>query len=169
MTPDWLLIVCGIAVVAGGLVSGVFLAFSDFVMKSLASASPAGGIESMQVINRKVYNSIFLVLILGMAAFSLFLTGYTFFRVSGSASVYILAGGTIYIAGVILVTFIFNVPMNQRLDAMDYSAADSVSYWANYVPSWTFWNHIRTIASTVSTICYLIGCILLARETIAIG
>ena len=169
MTSDWFLIVCGIAVVACGLVSGVFLAFSDFVMKSLAAARPAGGIESMQLINRRVYGSVFLVLLLGMAALSLFLTGYAYFRVAGSASAYIIAGGAIYLVGVFLVTIIFNVPMNQRLDAMDYSAADSVSYWATYASSWTFWNHIRTIASAGSTIHYLVGCIWLARGTMPIG
>ena len=51
---------------ATGLVAGVFLTFSDFVMKSLFAAEPAAGTEAMQIINRKVYNSIFMVLLIGM-------------------------------------------------------------------------------------------------------
>ena len=40
----------------------VFLTFSDFVMKSLFASQPATGTEAMQIINRKVYHSIFMVL-----------------------------------------------------------------------------------------------------------
>ncbi len=145
MTSSWILIVCAISVIACGLVSGVFLTFSDFVMKSLAAANPAGGIESMQIINRRVFKSVFMVLLLGMSALSPFLIGYAYLNVTGSASAWIIAGGVIYLAGVFLVTLIFNVPMNQRLDAMDYAAADAATYWTNtYVPSWTFWNHMDT-------------------------
>ena len=71
MTSTWFLIVCEISVIACVLVSGVFLTFSDFVMKSLAAANPVGGIESMQIINRKVFKSVFMVLLLGMSGLSL--------------------------------------------------------------------------------------------------
>ena len=169
MTSTWILIVCAISVIACGLVSGVFLTFSDFVMKSLAAANPAGGIEAMQIINRKVFKSVFMVLLLGMSALSPFLIGYAYLNVTGSASAWIVAGGAIYLAGVFLVTLVFNVPMNRRLDAMDYSAADTVSYWRTYVPSWSFWNHLRTLSSAASAICYLVACLWLAQGTIATG
>ena len=35
------------ASVAAGLVAGVFLTFSDFVMRSLGAAAPAAGMEAM--------------------------------------------------------------------------------------------------------------------------
>ena len=163
MTQNWLLFACGFAVLTCGLVSGVFLAFSDFVMKSLAATTPASGIESMQVINRKVYGSIFLVLVLGSAALCLLLSGYAFLRISDSVAAWIIAGGVIYLVGVFLVTIVFNVPMNERLDVMDAYSPETVSYWATYLTSWTYWNHIRTISSIGSTICLLVSCILLGR------
>ena len=70
MSEHWFLIVSAVAVLACGLVAGVFLTFSDFVMKSLAASPPAGAIEAMQVINRKVYRTLFMALLLGMAALS---------------------------------------------------------------------------------------------------
>ena len=169
MTSTWFLILCQISIIACGLVSSVFLTFSDFVMKSLAAASPAGGIEAMQIINRKVFKSVFMVLLLGMSAFAPFLIGYAHLNVTGPASAWIVAGGAIYLAGVFLVTLAFNVPMNQRLAAMDYSAADTVPYWRTYVPSWSFWNHVRAISSTASAICYLVACSWLAQGAIATG
>ena len=169
MTSTWLFILLEISVIACGLVSGVFLSFSDFVMRSLAGARPAGGIESMQIINREVFKSVFMVLFLGWCAVSPILIGYAYFYVSGSASALIIAGGAIYLAGVFVVSLVFNVPMNQRLDAMDYSAADAATYWKTFVPRWTFWNYVRVIASAASAICYLVACVWLAQGAITTG
>jgi hypothetical protein len=56
---------------AMALVAGVFMAFSDFVMRSLRVAAPGAGIEAMQQINREVYGSVFLVGLLGLVPVSL--------------------------------------------------------------------------------------------------
>ena len=76
MTFDMILIACTAAVIACGVIAGVFLAFSDFVMKSLSAASPASGIEAMQLINRKVHGSVFLALLIAMAVTSAVLAFY---------------------------------------------------------------------------------------------
>lgn len=170
MTSTWFFIVCEISVIACGMVSGVFLTFSDFVMRSLDSARTAAGVEVMQVINREVFGSVFLFLLLGMSALSPFLIGYAYFRVAGSASTLIMTGGAIYFAGVFVVTLVFNVPMNDRLDAMEFSGTEAATYWTNtYMPRWTFWNYVRAIASAASAICYLVACVWLAQGTIATG
>ncbi len=156
MPLNWFLIVCEFSVIACGVVSGVFLTFSDFVMRSLDGARPAAGVEVMQVINREVFRSVFMVLFLGMSALSPFLIGYAYFRVAGFASAWIIAGGAIYLVGVFAVTLVFNVPMNKRLDAKKYSGAEAATYWTNtYMPHWTFWNYVRALASAGSAICYL--------------
>ena len=55
------------AVIAYALVGGVFLAFSDFIMRSLVLTGGHGGIEAMQTINREVFRWVFMALFLGMA------------------------------------------------------------------------------------------------------
>ena len=80
MTANWFLIVSEVSVIVCGLVAGVFLTFSDFVMKSLAASRPASGIESMQIINRKVFKTVFMALLLGMSALSPLLTGYAYYQ-----------------------------------------------------------------------------------------
>lgn len=162
MTFDLILIACATAVIASGLIAGVFLAFSDFVMKSLCAASPASGIEAMQLINRKVYGSVFMFLLIAMLVISVVLVFYAFVYMTGPAAAWIISGCALYVIGVFIVTMVVNVPMNQRLDAMNHDGAETASYWVVYGSSWTLWNHVRTIASAGSAVSFLIGCLLLA-------
>ncbi len=170
MTSTWFFILCEISIIACAVVSGVFLTFSDFVMRSLDGAKTAAGVEVMQIVNREVFRSVFMVLLLGMSALSPFLIGYAYFRVDGSASALIMTGGAIYLAGVFAVSLVFNVPMNKRLDAREYSGAEAATYWKNtYFPHWTFWNYVRAIASAGSAICFLIAGVWLAQGAMANG
>ena len=57
-----------LAVLAYALVGGVFLAFSDFIMRALSVTSGYGGAEAMQAINREVFRWVFMTLFLGLAA-----------------------------------------------------------------------------------------------------
>lgn len=50
-----------------GLVSGVFFAFSAFVMNALASLAPAQGIAAMQSINRSAIRPMFMIALFGTA------------------------------------------------------------------------------------------------------
>ena len=163
MTIDWLLVGCAIAVVASGLAAGVFLTFSDFLMASLGAARPSSGIEAMQMINRKVYQSKFVVLLWSLVAAAPLLIGFAILRGAGPALGWIVAGGGIYWIGAFAVTLAFNVPMNERLDVMDDSASETTAYWeSTYLPSWTFWNSVRTFMTMTSGICYLIAAVQLA-------
>ncbi len=157
MTIFWLSIVLHVAIMACALVSGVFLTFSDFVMKSLAATREPGGIEAMQIINRKVMPTLFMVLLLGMSALAPVLGVYAYLAAPTSASGWIIAGCIAYVVGVFLVTVVCNVPMNQRLEGLDNNSAEAAAYWQHYVPRWSVWNHIRTAASGASAICLLIG------------
>ena len=170
MTSTWFLVVCQVSVIAFALVSGVFLTFSDFVMRSLNGAQTAAGVEVMQVINREVYSSLFMFLLLGMSALSPFLIGYAYLHLAGYAANLIMAGAALYLVGVFVVSLVFNVPMNNRLEAREYAGPEAASYWAKtYMPRWTFWNGIRAIASAASATCFLVACVGLARGTMAAG
>lgn len=169
MAPDWLLFACGLAVIVTGLVSGVFLTFSDFIMRSLeranTAANTATAIEVMQVINREVYRTLFLTLLLGMSAVAPLLVGYAHLKLSGPGALWIAAGGALYFIGVFCVSLLFNVPMNRRLDSLEPAGADAAAYWAKvYRPRWTAWNSVRTIASGGSAVCFLMAGLKLAQN-----
>jgi uncharacterized membrane protein len=160
----WLFLLCEFSIISCAVVGGVFLTFSDFVMRSLAGADAATGTEVMQVINREVFRSVFMVLLLVMSALSPFLIGYAYLHLAGPASTLIVAGGAIYLVGVSAVTTAFNVPMNNRLAASHLSSSEAASYWkTKYLPDWTFWNSVRAIASVTSAICYLFAVSILTQ------
>lgn len=146
------------AILAYALVGGVFLAFSDFIMRSLALTGGHGGVEAMQVINREVFRWVFMALFLGMAAVSVIVAGYGAFVISGPAGTLIMIAGLVYLIGTFGVTVLFNVPMNEALAGMEMSSGTTRDYWLHtYVPRWTFWNSVRTFASAASAALLLFG------------
>ena len=42
---------------------------------------------------------------------------------------------------------VFNVPRNNALAVANPTSADSARLWANYLSTWTAWNHVRTITA----------------------
>ena len=80
-----------------------------------------------------------------------------------SVLLWVIAGGASYIVGALVVTFVFNIPMNERLDRMDYRRQETASYWrSSYLPSWTFWSGIRAAMTGMSAICFSVAVVLLA-------
>lgn len=158
MTPILALYTAAALITA--LIAGVFLAFSDFVMRSLRAATPTAGIQSMQIINREVYSSVFLFWLLAMAPVSLGLAGFAAAFMSGPAQPWFIAGGLTYFVGTFLVTILGNVPMNRRLDLMVPGAVATQDYWRTYATFWTLWNHVRTAAAAIASAAFLIGCVL---------
>lgn len=160
-----MLLLIQISIVAYALVAGVFLAFSDFIMRSLALTSGNGGVEAMQVINREVFRWVFMALFLGMAAVSLVVGGYAWVALSGPASLMIVLAAIVYLVGCFGVTVVCNVPMNEALAGKELSSGAAQSYWVEtYLPRWTFWNTVRTLASTASAIFLLVGLIWLTQS-----
>ncbi|QKV17168.1 DUF1772 domain-containing protein [Oricola thermophila] len=148
------------AAIASALVAGVFLAFSDFIMRSLGAARPAAGMEAMQEINRKVYRSGFIVLLIAMVPVSLAIVACTPVFAGAMAASWSIAGAVLYILGVFAVTAAGNVPMNKRLDVLDPADGDTRRYWRQYARRWTWLNHVRMAASAGSAICYLAAAML---------
>jgi uncharacterized membrane protein len=140
------------SVLAFGLVSGVFLAFSDFIMRSLAQTGGSGGVEAMQVINREVFRWMFMTLFLGLAPVSLVLVGLGVTG-GGATGGYLAAAGLLYLVGCFGVTVVFNVPMNTALGTFEAGSAAARDYWfGTYLPNWTFWNGVRAVASAGAAI-----------------
>ena len=147
-----------VSILAYALVAGVFLAFSDFIMRSLALTGGVGGVEAMQVINREVFRWVFMALFLGMAGVSVLIAGYVWVALSGPAATLIGVAALVYLVGCFGVTVAFNVPMNEALAGMDLRSEVTQDYWVqSYVPRWTFWNSVRTGAATLSAALLLFG------------
>ena len=66
-----------------------------------------------------------------------------------------LAGGLVYVIGMFVVTMIFNVPLNNALAAADPASSEAAALWARYPETWTWWNHVRTLASTAACALFI--------------
>ena len=142
------------------LVAGVFLSFSDFVMRGLAQAPGGAGALGMAGLNRTVYRSIFMTLLIGFVPASLLLSAVATMRLDGTALVLTLAGAALYLVGVMSVTGLGNVPMNRRLDRMAREGQGFGTYWPAYRRSWTWLNHLRVAAATMAAAAWIAAALL---------
>jgi uncharacterized membrane protein len=136
-----------ISALSSGLMAGVFFAFSAFVMKALSRLPAAQSIAAMQSINAAAFNPLFGAAFAGTAAACALLAGASLFLWHKPAGMFHLAGGLLYLAGSLLVTLAFNLPLNDRLGAVDTASADAANQWSDYFASWMVWNHVRTTGS----------------------
>lgn len=152
------LILLQLTVIAVAFVGGAFLAFSDFIMRALSRAGGTGGVDSMQSINREVFRWVFMTLFLGLVPIFLLIGGYGGLIVGQTAGLLLALSALIYVVGCFGVTALCNVPMNTALAGMDVSEAETQDYWRRtYLPRWTFWNAVRTIACAISAFLLLLG------------
>ena len=147
MINDLLFVVTLVSALGCGLMAGVFFAFSTFVMRALARLPSTQGIVAMQSINVAAITPSFMVALFGTAAVCVLLTVFSLSMWQKPCAVYLLVGSLLYLVGTILVTIIFNVPRNDVLAAVDPATAEGARVWADYVASWTAWNHVRTAAA----------------------
>jgi uncharacterized membrane protein len=132
--------------VGAATVGGVLLAFSTFVMKALKRLPDSDGLAAMQAINRAAPSPLFMSVLFGTAASAVGLGVVAIQRRDDPYSTYLLIGAGLYLAGIIL-TIAYHVPHNDALALVDPTSSGAAATWHHYVTNWTFWNHVRTLAS----------------------
>lgn len=143
-----------LATLGCGLVAGVFFAFSTFVMPALARLQPSQGIAAMQSINITAITPLFMLALFGTAVVCLLLTIGVFLKWPYSDSTYLLLGSALYLLGSLGVTIVCNVPLNDTLAIVKPESPEGTMFWAKYLTDWTFWNHVRTIASLAAAVLF---------------
>jgi uncharacterized membrane protein len=146
-----------VSALGSGLVAGIFFAFSTFIMRALARLPPVQGIAAMQAINVDVLNRWFFAVFFGTALCCLVLAVSSFFRWHKPDAIYLLAGSLLYLVGTILVTILFNVPLNDGLAAVDPTSDGTGRVWTTYVRNWTAWNHVRTAAALAAAASFSVA------------
>ena len=137
--------------VATGLAGGVLFAFSTFVMGGLRRLPAADGAAAMVAINRDALRPPLMLLLAASvlvpaAAAVVGLVGGT------PGAGWALAGAVVALVGILGVTAVGNVPLNERLDAAAArSAGRAAAAWGAFRPRWLAWNHVRTVAGAAAT------------------
>ncbi len=146
-----------LGVLTSALMSGIFFAFSSFVMPALGRIPATEGIRGMQRINIDVFHWSFMLVFFGAPALSLVLLvqGFRLWGQSGSSSM--ILGGLAYLLGSFLVTVAGNVPLNNALADVTPEEKDAEAVWSDYAVPWTRWNHVRTLFCMVAAGAYMAG------------
>ena len=156
--PTWFGILSGALVVSSALSAGLFLTFSDFLMRSFQLSEDRAGVEVMQVLNREIFRSLTIVLLFGNIPVSAFLAVYAYVEGFYPLAHFLGAGAVSYFFGVLIVSYVVNVPMNETLDPMDRASEKTTAYWReSYVARWVHWNWIRALAAITTSVCFLVG------------
>ena len=151
-------IIVGIlALLGAALVGGVFFAFSSFVMKALGRLPSSQGIAAMQSINVVVINRSFLGVFMGTMILSLMAAGLAVMDWGSAAAPWFLAGALSYLFGTFLVTAVGNVPLNDRLAALEAGSCEAVAVWRRYLARWTGLNTLRTVSAAFASLAFTVA------------
>lgn len=144
------------ATLGSGVVAGVFLCFSSFMVRTLRELAPAEGMRVMQSINRTIVRSPFILAFISTALLSVTLIIFAAVRPSAQ-SPWIIAASVTFVLGAVVVTGMFNVPRNNALDRADPLSTDGQAVWQDYLRVWVRFNHVRSITACLSTILFAVA------------
>jgi len=126
-------------------------------MTALARLPAGRGAAAMNSINRVILNPLFLSLFMGTALLCVVLSGQAIIGWRQSGAAWLLAGSLFYLVGIVLVTMVFNVPLNNALAAVGPETAEGATLWRRYLAEWVPWNHVRSVSGIVSLACFIMA------------
>lgn len=135
--------------VATGLAGGVLFAFSTFVLGGLRRLAPREAGAAMAAINRDALRPP-LMLLLAASVLLPVVAAVVGLVTGADGSGWALAGAVVAVAGILGVTGVGNVPLNERLEAAAARGGDLADAWTAFWPRWLAWNHVRTVAGAAS-------------------
>ena len=135
-----------------GLTSGLLFIFAFAVNPGLARLSEEEYFRAMKYINIVILNPIFFLVFMGPLITMPILT-YMSWNDSGMF-ILIPISTILYLLGVLLITTIKNVPLNNKLEKLNSTEFKGVFIW--YRKPWNFWHNIRTFFSIISFLMLII-------------
>ena len=144
------------------LVAGFLFAFAVVVMPGIKHLGDREFIRAFQVMDRVIQNKqpIFMLVWVGSVLALVTSAVLGIGQLDGTGRLLILFATLAYLFGVQLPTFTINVPLNNKLQALDVYAINETTQKAardDFEPRWILWNSIRTaIASLVSALLMIL-------------
>lgn len=142
-------IVLIIATLLCSLVAGFLFAFATVVMPGIKTLNDREFIRAFQVIDGVIQNNqpLFVAVWMGSVVALVTAAGLGFAQLDGVQRLLLIAAPLVYILGVQLSTFTINVPLNNKLQALNIDAMDTTALKVarmNFEPRWNRWNLVRT-------------------------
>jgi len=144
------------------LIAGLFYSYSYSVVPGLKSVNDSTYIASMQSINRAIQNPVFFAGFFG-ALILLPVSAYMNYSQHPSLRFWLLlTAAIIYLTGVIGVTVVGNIPLNNALEKFNLlnASKDAINLQRTlFERPWNNLNTVRTISSILSLVLVIIACI----------
>lgn len=141
-----------------GIIAGLFFSWSVSVMPGLRRVSDREFISAMQAMNRAIQNPLFLTCFMG-ALILLVISCISFYQKPFDKDYYLLlAAATLYFTGVIGITFVGNIPLNNMIENFRIDGATNEAMKKlrlAFEDKWVYLNNLRT-AFSIGTFCLLI-------------
>jgi uncharacterized membrane protein len=157
-------IVLGAAVIAMGLLAGLYFFSAIAVMPALTAAEDRTLVDAMQQMIDKIENPAFFLVLFGAPVLAGIALAQA--RDSGSPQLagWIVAGLALY-AVMVIITFAVHIPLNDDLvNAGDpETIEDLAAVRDDFVTPWVAWDIVRTLATTAAFGCLVWALILRGR------
>ncbi len=151
-----------ITILFTGLTAGLCFTWTNAVTPGIGELDDLGFLQSFQEMNRAIINPVFIAVFFGPFIGHL-LTPYLKYQHADAALWIYIVAAALFILGVVLVTMIGNVPLNEILDKTDLrntSVEDLRALRQKFEMPWRQWHLVRTISSILSFALLLIGIII---------
>ncbi len=151
-----------VATLLCSLVAGFVFAFAVVVMPGIKGLTDREFIRAFRVMDGVIQNNqpMFVFVWVGSVVVLVVTAVLGFGELDGEGRLLMIVATLIYILGVQVPTFTINVPLNNRLQALDVDAMNDTARRearTDFEPRWTRWNSIRTaLASLVSTLLMIL-------------
>ncbi|MCB0128652.1 MAG: DUF1772 domain-containing protein [Caldilineaceae bacterium] len=138
------------------LATGFVLLFAIVVMPGIGTLSDRDFLRAFQSIDRVIQNNqpIFILIWVGSAVALLIATVLGFRQLEGISRILLLVAATVYIFGMQLPTIAINIPLNNRVQELNFDALEEASAAAereHFEPRWNRWNVIRTAFASLAS------------------
>ncbi|WP_264530770.1 DUF1772 domain-containing protein [Flavobacterium sp. N502540] len=144
-----------------GLLAGIFLTWGNAVTPGIGKLDDINYLRAFQNMNRTIQNPLFFLVFFGSLLFS-FAAAY--FHKSNTIILSLtISAAIIYFTGVILVTILGNIPLNEMLDKTDLvhtSIQEAALLRSKFEAKWNNLHLFRIVASIISFLLLIISCLL---------
>jgi len=144
------------ALVGTAMIGGVCFCFGTAIMGSLQRMPGGQGATAMNLINVRIQNPLFLLIFMG-TAFVCIALGIIALVKDSPGKWWLVAGAALYLVGVIVVSFAINIPLNDKLAAIDPNSAAGAAEWTKYLANWNPANNVRTLTAALAVIAFGLG------------
>lgn len=144
------------SVVLTGLSAGLFYAWSVSVIPGTQKVLDSTYLETMQSINRAILNPAFFLIFFGSIIFLSIGSIYEF-NANKTTFWLMLASSIFYLVGPLGVTVMGNVPLNDQLDALEWTKmnANKIAEFRNFYES--NWNRLHLIRTVFAVVSFLLS------------